>query len=227
MKTTYTQKIMASHDAPQQIEALIEAMNAEKQRRNAFREWVTPNMKAEFINGKIITHSPVKSRHWEITDLLSGIIGIYVKLHRLGRTGVEKVMIALDRNDYEPDLVFFSTEKAALFTDDQVLFPAPDLAVEILSPKTAAKDRGIKKKDYAANRILEYWIIDPTRNQVEQYILLSPNDQAYSPPKILTIYDDIESIAIPGFTIPVLAIFDQSANVQAIQSFLQSTPTHK
>ena len=44
----YAQKIWASPDAPRQIEALYEKLQDEKQRRNDFREWITPNIKAIF-----------------------------------------------------------------------------------------------------------------------------------------------------------------------------------
>jgi hypothetical protein len=55
-------------------------------------------------------------------------------------------MIGLTRNDYEPDLVYFSKDKVDVFTDDQMIFPAPNFVVEILSKKTATRDEGIKKK---------------------------------------------------------------------------------
>lgn len=219
----YAQKILDSPDAPQQIEALNQAMNDEKRRRIDFREWITPDIKAEFINGEMIIHSPVKRLHWKITDLLSSLLSIYVRTKKLGSVGTEKVMIALTRNDYEPDLVFFSKEKADAFTDEQVLFPAPDFVVEILSKKTAAKDKGIKKQDYAAHGIGEYWIIDPVRQQIEQNVLFLSHDRQYAPPKVLSIDEDIESWAIAGFNIPVRAIFEEAANVATLQQLLSKS----
>ncbi|MFN8354253.1 MAG: Uma2 family endonuclease [Spirosomataceae bacterium] len=216
----YVEKILASPDAFRQIEELNTAMKDEKRRRHEFREWITPSIKAEFINGEIILHSPVKRKHWKITDLLSSLLSVYVRYNNLGVVGTEKVMVALTRNDYEPDLVFFSKEKAETFNDDQMLFPAPDFVVEILSKKTAAKDRGIKKQDYAAHGIREYWIIDPNRQEIEQYVLLSPNDDTYLPARVFTLDHYIDSFAIKGFEIPVAAIFDPAANMEALQEIL-------
>ncbi len=222
MASSAAQKsIMASHNAPQQIEELIEAMNAEKQKRKDFYNWVTPNIKAEFINGEVVIHSPVKSIHWRVLDNLVSLVSTYVKFQKLGRVGFEKVMIALERNDYEPDLVFYSKLKAEAFKDEQILFPAPDFIVEILSKGTASKDKGIKKKDYAAAGVTEYWIIDPIRENIEQYILFSPKDTVYSPAKVFNKSHEIESKAIAGFKIPVIAIFDEVENVEAIQSFVK------
>ncbi len=222
MVLDYVDKILASPDAPQQISNLIEAMNSEKKRRHDFREWITPNIKAEFINGEVVLHSPVKKRHFDVTDLLSRLLSIYVSIHKLGRVATEKVMVALTRNDYEPDLVFFSKERYDTFKEDQMLFPAPDFVVEILSKNTAAKDRGVKKIDYAAHGIQEYWIIDPINQVIEQYILFLPTDRTYSPPKYFGRADEIESRVIKGFSIPVIAIFDEAINLEVLQELIQA-----
>jgi Uma2 family endonuclease len=217
----YTDKILNSPDALHQIEVLNEAIKEEKERRHEFREWVTPNMKAEFINGETILHSPVKMRHWKVSDLLSSLLSVYVRSRKLGKIGTEKVMISLTRNDYEPDLVFFSKEKMDKFEEDQMLFPAPNFVVEILSKKTAARDRGVKKEDYAAHGIIEYWIVDAEQKTIDQYTLNSPSDTKYTVAKTYSINDDIESKVIEGFYIPVKALFDEEENLRTIQSFIQ------
>ena len=216
----YAEKIWTLPDAPRQIEALYQKLQDEKQRRLDFREWITPNIKAEFINGEIVLHSPVKRRHWKVTDFLSRILSIFTSVKKLGSVGTEKVMVALTRNDYEPDLVFYSKEKADSFTDDQLLFPAPDFVVEILSKGTASKDKGIKKKDYAAHGVREYWIIDPVHQHIEQFILLSSKDRQYAPSKTFRIGEEIESRAIPGFVIPVEALFDEQTNIKTLQNLI-------
>ena len=218
----YAQKIMESPDAPRQIEALNQAMNDEKRRRQDFREWVTPDIKAEFVNGEVLVHYPVKRQHWKITDLLSSLLSVYTRTKKLGSVGTEKVMIALTRNDYEPDLVFFSKEKSDAFTEDQVLFPAPDFVVEILSKRTATKDKGVKKQDYAAHGIREYWIVDPERKHIEQYLLFLPHDKQYTPAKIFSMDEVIESRVIPGFIIPVRAVFEEEANLETLRDLLYS-----
>jgi Putative restriction endonuclease len=108
----------------------------------------------------------------------------------------------------------------AEFINGQMLFPAPDLAVEILSKKTAARDKGIKKEDYAAHGVTEYWIIDPEKQTIEQNLLFSAKDKVYLPAKTILVHGVIESKAIPGFEIPVKAIFDEAANVEALKSLI-------
>ena len=140
-------------------------------------------------------------------------------MNDLGKVAVEKALIALTRNDYEPDICFFSKEKAASFTDDQMIFPAPDFVVEILSKSTAKKDKGIKHQDYAAHGIREYWIIDPNRKSIDQYILIG-DETEYLPAKTFSYDEDIKSFVIEGFEIPVAAIFDEDVNYEILQNLL-------
>lgn len=218
--TTLVKEILKRSDAALQLKYFQEAMEEEKIRRKEFYQWVTEDIKAEFINGEIVVHSPVKRQHWDANDLLSSLLSIYVRINKLGRVGTEKVMISLSRNDYEPDLVFFSQEKVAAFTDDQVLFPAPDFVVEILSRSTAKHDRTTKKEDYALHGIPEYWIVNPIKQCVEQYLLPTNSSTEYFPAKIHKRGETIESKAIEGFKIDVAAIFDEATNLKTIQSFL-------
>ena len=218
--TSLIEEILERPDAALQFQFFQQAMEDERVRRKAFYEWVTEGMKAEFINGEIIIHSPVKKRHWATNDLLSSLLSFYVRINKLGKIGTEKVMIALSRNDYEPDLVFFSEEKVKTFTDDQVLFPAPDFVVEILSPSTANHDRTTKKEDYALHGIKEYWIIDPKKEEIEQY-LLPEGTSSYKEPALFKCGEVIESTVIKGFKMDVAAIFDEAANTKAMQTFLE------
>lgn len=86
MRTTdYVEKNLASPDAPELVNRLYTALEEEKKRRQEFRQWITPAIKAEFINGVVILHSPAKKRHFNVTDLLSSLLSFYVRIHKLGR----------------------------------------------------------------------------------------------------------------------------------------------
>lgn len=213
-------QILNKPDAPLILQELNDILMKEVEKRKAFREWIDDSMKAEFINGEVVMHSPSKHKHWQALNLLATLLSAYSRLHKLGTVGVEKVMISLTRNDYEPDIVFFNAEKAANFTKDQLLFPAPDFAVEILSSRTATRDKGIKKQDYAAHGVREYWIIDAERQEVAQHFLLE-GEIAYMEPYRYIIDDEIESRVIKGFRISVRAIFDEQANVLALQGLVE------
>ncbi len=221
MNQGLVEKILRLPNAPQLVRQLNKHLQEEHERRVAFYNWIDAYTKAEFINGEVVVHSPVKRKHWKITDLISSVLSVYVRIKGLGVVGTEKVMIALTRNDYEPDIVFFSAEKAAAFEPDQVLFPAPDFVVEVLSAKTEKTDRTIKKEDYAAHGIREYWIVDPNRQTIEQYLLLQPTDKTYFEPYLYRRVEEITSRVIPGFAIPVAAVFDEVENVAALKKLME------
>jgi hypothetical protein len=123
---------------------LRSAPDREKAARQHFYEIVEENKKMEFINGEIAFHSPVKRGYNKATGNVYEILRTYVRRQNLGRVGIEKLLISLSRNDYEPDLCFWTTEKESLFTDEQMQFPAPDFIAEVLSLSTDKNDRGIK-----------------------------------------------------------------------------------
>lgn len=197
---------------------LQQYIDEEQRKREAFYDWITEDIKAEFINGEIVMQTPAKKRHTVAPMNLSSLLDAYVELHDLGFVGAETVLITLTRNDYLPDVCFFTTEKAQNFPSDQVKYPAPDFAIEVLSPGTAAIDRGIKFEEYAASGIAEYWIIDPEQQTVEQYVL---QNEAYE--LLLKIKSgEISSKVVQGFTIPVAAIFDRKLKNQVLTQWLSA-----
>jgi Uma2 family endonuclease len=180
-------------------------MDTEILKREAFYNLNHYDFKAEFINGEIYYHEPNTFLEWNTHSKLSSILLNYVINNSLGIVGMHKVMIALTRNDYEPDIVFFSNEKSAGFTSDQMLFPPPDLAVEILSPSTEKYDREIKYADYAAHGVTEYWIVDPEQKTIEQYLLAGKDYRLH-----VKLQEEgvLHSSVIQGFSIYVAEIFN-------------------
>ena len=71
----------------------------------------------------------------------------------------------------QPDIVFFRAERVHLLDPNAVTRVAPDLVVEVLSPSTAAVDRGRKMRLFARYAVPEYWIVDPVGREVEVHSL--------------------------------------------------------
>ncbi|RIV25283.1 Uma2 family endonuclease [Fibrisoma montanum] len=212
------EQILEYPDAYLIMQEIQAALAEERKKREAFYNDITDEYKVEFINGEIVMHSPVKKFHNEATGLLFQLVNVFVLRNKLGFVGIEKIMTALTRNDYEPDICFFGNQKAASFTSTQTLFPAPDLVVEVLSDSTAKRDRGIKFDDYQAHGVEEYWIVDPDQQSIEQYHLVNG---AYE--LILKATEGhIRSFVLLGFVIPIQAAFNEDANMQTMTSILQS-----
>jgi Uma2 family endonuclease len=75
-----------------------------------------------------------------------------------------------DENVFQPDILFVSNERLHVIEEDG-LYGAPDLVIEILSPSTAKYDLGEKKDVYERSGVKEYWIIDPATESVHGYFL--------------------------------------------------------
>lgn len=197
-------------------ERIQTALENEKAERGHFYQSVDENRKMEFINGEIFFQSPVKIEHNRATGFSYNLLTNFVNKHNLGFVGIEKILISLTRNDYEPDVCFFGNAKAENFKVGQMQFPAPDLAIEVLSDSTAKHDRETKFEDYAAHGVTEYWIIDPKKETVEQYILQGESYELL----IKSGNGDITSVVVENFVIPIRAIFDKQTNLETLKKLI-------
>lgn len=198
------EELVKCPDAVLVVKRFKSYLKEEQLKRQVFYEMLHENVKAEFINGQVILHSPARLKHLKVSSNIAKVLLNYVTEKRLGFVGIEKMMIELSRNCYEPDIVFFGKEKADSFQDDQKLFPVPDLVVEILSESARENDYGIKFKDYAAHGVKEYWIVCPDEQQVEQYVL--QNGQFVLVEKLLQ-KGHLKSHVISGFETDVASFF--------------------
>lgn len=197
---------------------LITPLNAEEAKaRQAFYDWAGDDTRAEFINGEIIRPSPTPHRNLNAEQNLCLLLSIYVDGQQLGEVAFARAMVSLTRNDYEPDICFWRKEVADTFDGDTLYFPAPDFIVEGLQAETEDRDRGIKFEDYAAHGVREYWLVDPTRQTVEQF-QLDEAFMAFDAVGNFYLNDSIIALTLPGFTIPVRAIFEPEANAEALKS---------
>ena len=206
--------MMESPVLPELIQQAQHALATERKLREKFYADITPEHKWEFIQGEVIMHSPALNRHLVAAKGLFGLLDSHARVHQLGAVYIEKAMTCFPRNDYEPDVMFFGTAKLGLITPDTLRFPIPDLIVEVLSPSTEKRDRGIKFTDYALHGVPEYWIIDTVAETVELYRL---DGDAYPP---VQAQNDgvLVSDVVAGFEIPVKAIFDEKANAEVMRA---------
>ena len=188
-------------------------------RRTQYRSaifYTTPEQKVEFIDGEIVLHSPARNRHLDVTLRIATLLGTFTKLHNIGEVKVEKCLCVFPRNDYEPDLAFFTAEKVAKFSSETLKFPVPDLIVEVLSDSTEHRDRGVKFEDFAANQVAEYWIVDADESVIEQFRLNGEHYQLI----VKASTGRLKSSVINGFEVDIEAFFDDTKNLAALRHLL-------
>lgn len=77
---------------------------------------------------------------------------------------------------------------------------APDLAVEVLSPSTASRDRGEKKAIYQRNGVREYWLVDPAARRISRMVL---EENGYGAPVVFEEGQRFQSTALPSLQFEV------------------------
>lgn len=132
-----------------------------------FLDWenVQPE-RHEFYRGEIFAMVGVRRVH--------GVVGlnIAISLRRQLKDSpcgvfVESLKVKVNQNIFYPD-VFVTCDKADLQTD--MIFTAPTVIVEVLSPSTQAFDRGLKFAAYRSiTSLKEYLLVDPDTRVVELY----------------------------------------------------------
>ena len=137
--------------------------------------------RAELIDGQIYYMSPPNTRHQRISSILSRKIGNYIDDNK-GKCEVFAAPFAvyLDEktNTYvEPDVsVICDSDKL----DDRGCKGAPDWIIEIVSPSSRRMDYYTKLFKYRTVGVREYWIVDPTKNQIMVYDFENEDTEQYT-----------------------------------------------
>ncbi|MBA2449155.1 MAG: Uma2 family endonuclease [Chloroflexi bacterium] len=137
--------------------------------------WDTPDDgdRYEVIDGRLYVSPPPILVHQNASGVLYFYLVQHVRQWRLGgKVYAAPVGVVLDdENGLQPDLVYISRERAGILAE-RGIEGAPDLVVEILSPSTRGRDRGIKMRRYAAAGVSYYWVVDPRTRTLEEYLLV-------------------------------------------------------
>ena len=155
---------------------------------------------SEWVKGKVIDFMLPSQRHQRILAWLTAILEFFTQDRQLGEIIAAPFEMRLEvvPSSREPDIIFVLSSNLERFDAKRHNGPA-DLAVEILSPDSIARDRRDKFAEYATAGVTEYWIIDPRlgRYSIKAYLL--SDDKVYE--EIAPRADGrVASSVIDGFT---------------------------
>ena len=134
-------------------------------------QWPDDGRRYELYNGEVIVVPSPFPRHQRVAANIDEVLREYERETGGIVFGVPIDIVFTDYDVLQPDLVFFRKERRHLIDMMQATRAAPDLAVEVLSRSTEARDRGRKMALLARFGVPEYWIVDPVRNTIEVYAL--------------------------------------------------------
>ncbi len=125
----------------------------------------------EIIDGDHVVNPAPTPRHQAVVISLATQLFQKVQATGQGRVFVSPIDVELSPHDIvQPDLVVVLQEHREIVLPTRIQ-GTPDLVVEVLSDSTEQLDRVLKKAIYQRAGVPEYWIVDPRRQQIEQYVL--------------------------------------------------------
>ena len=163
----------------------------------------------EVIDGELfVTPAPSVFHQRAVVELLY-LVGPYVKAHRIGEALISPadVIVYGPRKFVQPDLFVLPLVNGApmrAWTEVGRLV----LAVEVISPSTAATDHHEKRTVYQEKGVPEYWIVDTTARTVERW---RPDDSA--PETFAETLHWRPDAAVPPLVIDLPAYFDRVLGV--------------
>ena len=170
-----------------------------------FLDWADEDTLAEWVEGEVIVTSPASEPHQNLVGFLSSVLRTFVEQHELGQLLVAPFQMKLETSGREPDLLFIGSDRLDRVHRTYLDGPA-DLAIEIVSPESAGRDRGEKYYEYEAAGIPEYWLLDPQTARAEFYQLGPEGQYRLVAPDTEGLY---RSAVLPGFWLRVDWLWQQ------------------
>jgi len=182
------------------------------QKYYTYQDYLTWKFKdrVELLLGRIFKMSPAPNvRHQQVSMKLTKgwLLALEEKPCQLFAAPFD-VRLPVSRQEgnrdtvVQPDLcVIFDENKL----DEQGCNGAPDLVVEILSPGNTHREMKEKFELYEASLVREYWIVDPTREDVLVYYL--NEQQKYIGSKPFVAGEQIISWLFPDLEMKIEEIF--------------------
>ncbi len=160
----------------------------------------------ERLDGVIYDMSPSPSSdHQSIVINLASEIRDYLK-GKMCRVFTSPYDVYLDGNesgDYvQPDITVICDPNKI---QQKGCVGVPDMIVEVLSPRTAKKDRTIKLRSYRIHGVRECWLIEPYSQTVEVFKL---QDNVFVEPMVYNREDTITVGIFEGLNINLQYVFE-------------------
>ena len=136
-----------------------------------FEAWCDEDVKAEYVDGEVIVHSPLSTRHSDAVWFIGYLLKTIVQQHDLGRVLGPEVQVRLRPGLRRvPDLLFVAKARADRI-QPTLIEGAPDLIVEIVSPDSVERDWREKYLEYQTAGVGEYWVVDLEYQRMAAYWL--------------------------------------------------------
>ena len=131
---------------------------------------VPEHLVAEIIDGELVTSPRPAPRHADAGSGLGAVLRVAFDRGSGGPGGwriIDEPELHLQDDVLVPDIAGWRRERLPHLPDVAYFPLAPDWVCEVLSPSTAALDRGKKLRIYAREGVRHAWLVDPIALKVE------------------------------------------------------------
>jgi len=137
-----------------------------------FFRLVPDGQKADLLDGEIVMASPDTPHNDDLAYFVRFPLRGFSRARKLGgKVQTSRVAFVLSETRApEPDVAYVSEARRHLIQSTRVA-GAPDIAVEIVSPESVARDYEDKKRLYEEAGVREYWIVNPLEGRCDFYRL--------------------------------------------------------
>jgi Uma2 family endonuclease len=161
----------------------------------------------ELIGGELFVSCAPGIPHQRVLNNLQVEVTNYLRAHPVGIVVPGAGAIFSDYDAVIPDIAFVRNERWDQVVTGEKFTSAVDLVIEILSPGTQNRRRDLsaKRKLYGKYGVEEYWIVDSENRSV---LIFRLHGETLGEVATLTENDELISSILPGFLLPVNAIFN-------------------
>lgn len=126
-----------------------------------------PGYRYELARGRVVVSEVPRPEHLAQIDVMREQLSVYRAanrdvIHRVAGGGECKIVIPDLDSERNPDLAIYRTPPPPEGWEKWV----PDVAVEVVSPGSEARDYTEKREEYLRAGVREYWVVDADRGEV-------------------------------------------------------------
>jgi Uma2 family endonuclease len=160
----------------------------------------------QLIQGDLYMAPAPNRFHQEISRNLQFELHSYLKRNLIGKLFNAPFDVYLDEvNVFQPDIIIVLNERLQILTEEGAE-GAPELVIEILSPKTRRLDLVNKKQEYARAGVKELWFIDPEPRTITIHRFASDGTEEI---RQIDEKGTLSTELLPGFNIAANTIFER------------------
>ena len=162
---------------------------------------------AELAYGTLSVHDAPSSSHQSAVGSFFVALREHVRAHGLGKVWVAPLDVVLDEARaliVQPDLLYVSQSRADIVQER--IYGAPDLVVEVLSPRPRVGDFDRRLEWFAAYGVQECWAYHQTAQQLE---VITCVERRVDERRVLELDDPIASACLPEFPLTLRQILER------------------